>query len=133
MTDTLDDDLDRLGQLCRDAAATTTGRRLVASLYSDELVQRVVGDHPNPGQLADEIGADAILDTAQAEHASLTEDDRDRVANLATARFTELIGLAARSLWRLEHRQILEEDALTPDLVAQVAAALLIAPLPGRT
>ena len=111
MTDqptTLDDDLDRLGQLCQDAAATTTGRRLVTSLYTDELMQRVVAGHPDRVMLADELGADAIVDAAEAEHAGLDEEDRERVADLVTQRFTDVIGLAARSLWRAENRRILE-------------------------
>ena len=122
-----EDDADRYVDLCTEAAASETGQRLFSSIYTDQLMWRVVGDHPDPDGLALDIGADAIIGAAQREHGDLTEHERERLAEAAFARLRSALARAAKNVWRLEHFGVLDPEDVSADLLLGVAGAFVVA------
>ena len=121
------EEVDQLAQICSDASATATGKRLYAAIITDGLFEGIVGDHPDPGGLADELGNDKIIQIAHKELAEMTEAQREQLAEAAANHMRLLLTGVAQRAFKAMKNGILESSDLTPDFLINAAAVAAVA------
>ena len=121
------EEVDQLAQICSDAAVTETGKRLYAAIITDGLFEGIVGDHPDPGGLADELGKDKIIQIARKELSEMTDAQREQLTDEAADHLRKLVTGVAQRAFKAMKNGILTSDQLTPDLLINAAAVAAIA------
>jgi len=115
------EEVDQLAQMCWDACMTETGKRLYAAIVTDGVFTRIVGDHPDPGAVAEEMGNDRIIEVATRELGDMSESERDQLMGDAADHLRTLVVSVSKPAFRAMKNGILESDQLTPDFL--IAAA----------
>jgi hypothetical protein len=121
------EEVDQLAGISAEAAKSETGKRLYCAIITDALFNRILGDHPDPGAVADELGNDGIVDIARKELEALTEEKRDRLADFAADHLRHLIVGVGKPAFKAMKNGILDSDDLTPDFLICAAAVACVA------
>jgi len=120
------EEVDQPAQMCHEAAATETCKRLYAAIVTDGVFTRILGDHPNPDAVADELGNDKIIELAREELGEMTEDERDQLAGDAADHLRHLVCGVGNAAFRAMKNGILTSDDLTPDFLIRAAAVAYV-------
>lgn len=121
------EEVDQLASICSEAAVTETGKRLYAAIITDGLFETIIGDHPDPGGLADELGNRKIAQLARQELEQMNEADREELADQAAEQLRKLVVSVAKPALKAMKNGILDSDQITPDFLITAAAAACVA------
>ena len=121
------EEVDQLAQICSDACQTDTGKRLHSAIITDGLFERIVGDHPDPGAIADEMGNEKIIEVANKELSALTDDEKEQLASDAGDHMKDLVILVAKAGFKAMKNGIITSDEFTPGFLANAAAMASVA------
>ena len=121
------EEVDQLAGLCSDATMTETGKRLYAAIITDGLFESIIGDHPDPGSLAGELGNQKITQLARQELEQLSEPEREELAEQAADHLRKLLVSVAKPGFKAMKNGIITSDQLTPEFLAVAASAVCVA------
>ena len=121
------EEVDQLAALCRDACQTETGLRLYAAIVTDGLFEDIVGDHPDPGAVAEEFGPKKIAEIASLELAHMGDDEREKLLAEAAQHLQRLVVSVGKPAFRAMANGIINSDDLTPDFLIRAAAIACVA------
>jgi len=121
------EEVDRLAELCSQAAQSEKGLRLYAAIVTDGVFEGIVRGQPNPGAIAEEMGNDRIIEVTTKELEAMSDTDRNQLMEDALQHLGKLIGLAGKSAFKAMKNGILDSDDLTPELLSSVAAVYCVA------
>lgn len=120
------EEVDQLAELCSTAAQTETGRRLYAAIITDGIFDRIVGDHPDPGAVAEEMGNERIVEVANRELREMSDEEREQLADDAAAHLRKLVVSVAKPALKAMKNGILTSDQLTAEFLIVAAAAACV-------
>jgi hypothetical protein len=121
------EEVDQLAAISAEAAQSETGKRLYCAIITDCLFNRILGDHPDPGAVADELGNDGIIEIARQELEALTEDEREQLADVAADHLRHLLVGVGKPAFKAMKNGIIDSDDLTPDFLINAAAVACVA------
>ena len=120
------EEVDQLAGICSDAAQTEKGFRLYCAIVTDAVFNRVVGDHPDPAGLAEELGTAKIAAIANREIDELSDDEKERLANFAADHMRKLVVAVGKAGFTAMKNGIISSDDLTPDFLITAAACACV-------
>jgi hypothetical protein len=121
------EEVDQLACICSEAALTETGRRLYSAIITDGLFTRILGDHPDPGAVADELGNAKIIEIANREMREMSDAEREQLADVATDHLRTRLVAVSKPAFRAMRNGILTSDDLTPGFLIRAAAVACVA------
>jgi hypothetical protein len=121
------EEVDQLAGLCSEACQTETGLRLYAAIVTDGLFEDILGDHPDPGAVADELGPSKIAKIASKELSEMADDAREQLLEEAAEHLRRLVVSVSKPAFKAMTNGILSSDQLTPDFLIRAAAVACVA------